>query len=137
MFSGINLADGQSAWQSTTLGSAVAGKAVDGNTDSSYSHGGCTHTSASGQANPIWAVDLGDNYLIHRVVIYNRADNVGQFSYTCQYISCYFYVNNYTVRFCCVIMQQRESFKQRIYSYNESILKHIKHIKTNIILKIR
>jgi len=49
-----------------------AQKAVDGNTDQSYSSGSVSATTT--ENNPWWQVDLGAVYNLEKVVIYNRAD---------------------------------------------------------------
>ncbi|XP_078615314.1 uncharacterized protein LOC144884146 [Branchiostoma floridae x Branchiostoma japonicum] len=46
--------------------------AVDGNTNSNHYALSCTHTA--GEANPTWWVDLGQSYVVDRVVIFNRQD---------------------------------------------------------------
>ncbi|XP_019616699.1 PREDICTED: uncharacterized protein LOC109464206 [Branchiostoma belcheri] len=74
----VNIALGKTAVQSSNEN--VLGKewnarlAVDGNTDSNHYHGSCTHTTAAGETNPSWWVDLGQPYAIERVLIFNRMD---------------------------------------------------------------
>uniref|UniRef100_A0A8C2PMN2 Fucolectin tachylectin-4 pentraxin-1 domain-containing protein n=1 Tax=Cyprinus carpio TaxID=7962 RepID=A0A8C2PMN2_CYPCA len=46
--------------------------AVDGNRDSNYAKGSCTHTTA--EFNPWWRADLGNVYSISNVSITNRGD---------------------------------------------------------------
>lgn len=75
----VNIAVGKPATQSSNYNptQGLASKAVDGNTDGTFFNGSVTHTaegSAGGTANPWWEVDLGKNYEINRVVIYNRTD---------------------------------------------------------------
>ncbi|XP_034554314.1 fucolectin-1-like [Notolabrus celidotus] len=49
-----------------------ASSAIDGNPESSFSAGSCTHTVE--MANPWWRVDLLDRYVVTSVVITNRGD---------------------------------------------------------------
>ncbi|XP_066263233.1 uncharacterized protein [Branchiostoma lanceolatum] len=72
----INAALDKTAFQTSTLHGTegVAGLAVDGFTNT-HVYGGigsCTHTQE--EANPSWWVDLGQSYMIGRVVIFNRQD---------------------------------------------------------------
>nr|Q9I926.1 RecName: Full=Fucolectin-6; Flags: Precursor [Anguilla japonica]BAB03528.1 fucolectin-6 [Anguilla japonica] len=53
-----------------------ASNAIDGNQDSYFYHGSCTHTS--GGANPWWRVDLLQEYKITSVTITNRGDCCGE-----------------------------------------------------------
>ncbi|XP_035682628.1 fucolectin-like [Branchiostoma floridae] len=74
---GVNVALGKTAFQTSeykpTEGNASL--AVDGNTDTNYHHGSCTHTVDSpGETNASWWVDLGQSYVIDRVLIFNRQD---------------------------------------------------------------
>ncbi|MFP6587370.1 MAG: plastocyanin/azurin family copper-binding protein, partial [Pirellulaceae bacterium] len=55
----------------------VASRAVDGNTDGAYANGSQTHTSM--QNNPFWEVDLGQEYPIDDVVLWNRTENNGDY----------------------------------------------------------
>eukprot|EP00058_Branchiostoma_floridae_P028282 XP_002613773.1 hypothetical protein BRAFLDRAFT_85314 [Branchiostoma floridae] len=72
---GANVALGKTAFQTSTLGDGVASRAVDGNTNTDYTAGSCTHTVGDpGETNPTWWVDLGQSYVIDRVVIFNRQD---------------------------------------------------------------
>ncbi|XP_037532481.1 uncharacterized protein si:ch211-215k15.4 [Nematolebias whitei] len=50
----------------------AAYNAIDGNRDSDFGHGSCTHTKA--QLNPWWRVDLLDCYIINHITITNRGD---------------------------------------------------------------
>ncbi len=69
-----NIALGKSTWQSP--GFAHSNKAVDGNINSNYGAGSCTHT-ANDISNPIWVVDLGHRYQVSSVKITNRGDCCG------------------------------------------------------------
>ena len=51
--------------------------AVDGNTDQNHHHGSCIHTG--NETNAWWIVDLGRNYEITSVKIYNRAGCCGRY----------------------------------------------------------
>uniref|UniRef100_A0A8C1SNP4 Fucolectin tachylectin-4 pentraxin-1 domain-containing protein n=1 Tax=Cyprinus carpio TaxID=7962 RepID=A0A8C1SNP4_CYPCA len=67
-----NLAVGAPAVQSSTYNSLGAAKnAVDGNSDSNYMRGSCTHTAGD---NPWWRVDLRKPHKVTRVIITNRGD---------------------------------------------------------------
>nr|AEL33637.1 fucolectin 2 [Larimichthys crocea] len=50
----------------------AAYNAIDGNRDSNFHDGSCTHTS--GKSDPWWRVDLLDSYIITSITIYNRGD---------------------------------------------------------------
>ncbi|KAL1272054.1 hypothetical protein QQF64_031070, partial [Cirrhinus molitorella] len=58
--------------QSSLYNNGVAEHAVDGNRDTDYGKGSCTHTNA--EFNPWWRADLGNVYSISRVAITNRGD---------------------------------------------------------------
>ena len=65
-----NLALGRPARQTT---GANADNAVDGDRNGHYMKGqSCTHTINTD--NPWWVVDLGSNFTIETVIIYNRVD---------------------------------------------------------------
>ncbi|XP_078589276.1 uncharacterized protein LOC144869684 [Branchiostoma floridae x Branchiostoma japonicum] len=71
-----NVAVGKAASQTSTGGGgAVASRAVDDNTDTNFAGGSCTHTLT--EPNPTWRVDLGQSYVVDRVVIFNRYDCCG------------------------------------------------------------
>jgi hypothetical protein len=72
---GYNLALGKPATQSSIYPHrihAVAGYAVDGNTDGEFLNGSTTHTKKE-QGN-WWQVDLGSKKNINQIIIYNRTD---------------------------------------------------------------
>ncbi|KAK7138555.1 hypothetical protein R3I93_015859 [Phoxinus phoxinus] len=71
-----NLALGATAVQSSTWGGAGAQRAVDGNRDSIWSGGSCSHTN--GDRDPWWRVDLGKAYEVTRVSITNRGDGYAE-----------------------------------------------------------
>ncbi|MDF7806329.1 putative glycoside hydrolase [Pontiellaceae bacterium B12219] len=57
--------------QSTTVHGGVASRAVDGNTSGVWGDGSVTHTAS--EENPWWEVDLGANYSIRAIQIFNRS----------------------------------------------------------------
>ncbi|XP_073714483.1 uncharacterized protein [Misgurnus anguillicaudatus] len=68
-----NIALGANAVQSSTFDQlADAYNAVDGNRESIYTRGSCTHTA--GEYNPWWRVDLKRIFSINKVIITNRGD---------------------------------------------------------------
>ncbi len=75
---GRNVALHGKATQKNTSNGGDASKAIDGNTSGSFGNGGQTHTEENTQ-NPWWEVDLGREYPIARIVIYNRTEgNLGK-----------------------------------------------------------
>ncbi len=75
---GQNVARGGKATQSNTAYGGAASRAIDGNTSGNYGNGGQTHTQEN-TSNPWWQVDLGAEYPISSIVIYNRTDgSLGQ-----------------------------------------------------------
>ncbi|WP_299184327.1 discoidin domain-containing protein [uncultured Aquimarina sp.] len=66
------IAQGKNATQKSTLDEHNASKAVDGNTDGMFSNGSVTHTHCG--TNDWWRVDLGDNYNIQDIKVWNRTD---------------------------------------------------------------
>lgn len=84
-----NLALGKPATQSSDIGppfsatDGLAFKAVDGNTDGNGAGGMVTHTACGGQLpsgeckgsdNPWWQVDLGTDFVVNRIQLWNRTD---------------------------------------------------------------
>ena len=69
---GVNLALNKPATQSSTYQSAAASRAVDGNTDGNFNDGSVSSTDA--EAGAWWQVDLGEEYPIGEVDIWNRTD---------------------------------------------------------------
>ncbi|MFM7103609.1 MAG: discoidin domain-containing protein, partial [Verrucomicrobiota bacterium] len=61
------------ATQSSTSNGGDASRALDGNTDGSFGNNGQTHT-AENQANPWWEVDLGQEFPIDAVQVWNRTE---------------------------------------------------------------
>lgn len=74
---GTNVARRGKATQSSTGAGGPARKAIDGNKSGIYTDGGQTHTR-EGTRNPWWEVDLGRDYPIQSIVVYNRNEgNLG------------------------------------------------------------
>ncbi len=67
-----NLALGKSTRQSSVFDYGSSNKANDGNTNGNWNFGSVTHTNNDNRA--FWEVDLGKNYLIEEVKIWNRTD---------------------------------------------------------------
>ncbi|XP_032893986.1 uncharacterized protein LOC116984036 [Amblyraja radiata] len=67
-----NVAFGALPKQSSTDEEAIAERAIDGNSDSDFTHGSCARTRKSN--NPWWRVDLIEIYNVSDVRITNRAD---------------------------------------------------------------
>jgi putative heme-binding domain-containing protein len=70
---GRNVARQGKATQKNTASGGVAARGIDGNTSGRYSDLGQTHTQEMTD-NPWWEVDLGAEFPIDSVVIYNRTD---------------------------------------------------------------
>ena len=70
---GRNVAREGKARQSSTAFGGEASRGIDGNTHGEYSHGGSTHTREN-SANPWWEVDLGQEFPIESITVYNRTD---------------------------------------------------------------
>jgi putative heme-binding domain-containing protein len=70
---GKNIARQGKASQKNTAHGGDASRAIDGNKSGSYSDGGQTHTAEDTEA-PWWEVDLGGEFPIDAVHIYNRTD---------------------------------------------------------------
>ncbi|CAH1253114.1 PKD1L3 [Branchiostoma lanceolatum] len=71
---GVNIALGKTAFQSSTHSNDFASHAVDGNTDTDYRSGSCSHTNIPPEDNPSWWVDLGQPSMVVSVVIFNRRE---------------------------------------------------------------
>jgi putative heme-binding domain-containing protein len=75
---GRNIARQGKASQKNTAHGGDASKAIDGNKSGEYGQGGQTHTQEN-TPDPWWEVDLGAEFPIESVVIYNRTDgNLGK-----------------------------------------------------------
>lgn len=66
---GENLAVGGKASQSSLFAFGSAYNAIDGNTDSTWERGSCTHTS--NDIGPWWRLDLGSTHKIFSVKVTN------------------------------------------------------------------
>jgi len=74
---GRNVARKGKATQSSVGAGGVASRAIDGNKSGAYNDNGATH-SKEGEDGPWWEVDLGGEYPIELIEIYNRTDgNLG------------------------------------------------------------
>ncbi|MCE9546018.1 MAG: hypothetical protein K8T25_10930 [Planctomycetia bacterium] len=67
---GENVARKKKATQCSTLWGAVAGRAVDGNKNANFKRGSVSHTG--NQVGAWWMVDLGQEFPIEKIVIWNR-----------------------------------------------------------------
>jgi putative heme-binding domain-containing protein len=75
---GRNVARSGRASQKNTAYGADASRAIDGNTNGSFGAGGQTHTDEN-TLDPWWELDLGQEFPLDRIVIYNRTDgNLGK-----------------------------------------------------------
>jgi mono/diheme cytochrome c family protein len=75
--SGTNLALNKSASQSSTASAGgTADKAVNGSREGNFTIASGTATNT--QANPYWEVDLGANYPVNALRIFNRTDDGGK-----------------------------------------------------------
>ncbi len=72
-----NIARKGAARQSSLYADAAASRAIDGNTDGQYAKGSVSHTSGK-EVDPWWEVDLKTAHSVDRVVVWNRADGVGE-----------------------------------------------------------
>ncbi len=70
---GENLALNGIATQSSIDYQGAPSRAIDGNTNGNWSGGSITHTA--NENNPWWQVDLGVNYTIDDIIIFNRTDS--------------------------------------------------------------
>ena len=69
---GKNVALAGTASQSTTDFGGDAKRAIDDNTSGDYTKNSTTHSAIS--ANPWWEVDLGNEFPVEQVVVWNRTD---------------------------------------------------------------
>ncbi|WP_299668845.1 Ig-like domain-containing protein [uncultured Polaribacter sp.] len=72
---GENLALNGTATQSTTLNNRGPELAIDNNTDGVYNRGSVTVAEGTLESKAWWEVDLGDEYNINIINIFNRIDN--------------------------------------------------------------
>lgn len=68
----VNVALNKTAYQSSTLGGAVASRAVDSNIEGQWRGGSLSHTLAD--AEPWLEIDLEDSYEIESIALWNRTD---------------------------------------------------------------
>jgi putative heme-binding domain-containing protein len=71
---GVNIAPRGQARQSSTAYGGAAQRGIDGKTSGAYGDGGQTHT-AENTKDPWWEVDLGAEYPVEAVVVWNRTDD--------------------------------------------------------------
>lgn len=71
---GVNVALKAKASQSSTGSGGAPGRAVDGNTSGTYTDNSSTHTN-EGTDDPWWEVDLGREFPIEQIVVWNRTDS--------------------------------------------------------------
>ena len=67
-----NLAFGKQTNQVNTVAGGLSKLGVDGNSETNYYRGSCTHTKAKNKA--WWRVDLGQKEPVSEVYIVNRGD---------------------------------------------------------------
>ena len=79
MSDGVNVARGGEATQKTTAYDGVAARAIDGETNGFYAALSITHTNENDD-DPWWQVDLGQEYPLDAVAIYNRTEGGGIFT---------------------------------------------------------
>jgi len=70
---GRNIARQGKASQKNTAHGGEARRAIDGNTSGNYGDGGQTHTQEN-TSNPWWEVDLGGEFPIESIVVWNRTE---------------------------------------------------------------
>jgi putative heme-binding domain-containing protein len=70
---GKNVARQGKARQSSTAYGGDASRAIDGNKSANYNDGGQTHTNEN-STNPWWEVDLGKEFGIESIAVFNRTD---------------------------------------------------------------
>jgi len=76
-----NIALGRPAYQSSNYSAtSPAGLAVDGNRNGDWFAGSCTGTGFQTVASPWWAVDLGRQTSVLKVIISNRIDALRELS---------------------------------------------------------
>ncbi len=72
----LNVAPLGTATQSSVGSGGVPTRGNDGNTDGTYNNGSVTHTLGN-QSVSWWEVDLGDDYEVNEIVLWNRGDCCG------------------------------------------------------------
>lgn len=79
---GVNVARKGKASQKNTAHGGEASRGIDGNKSPNYNDGGQTHTEEN-TSQPWWEVDLGEEYPIEQINVYNRteiADRLNNFT---------------------------------------------------------
>jgi putative membrane-bound dehydrogenase-like protein len=76
---GQNVARKGKAKQSTVAYNGVASRAIDGNKSGKYQDGGQTHTPDNSR-DPFWEVDLGTEFPIESILIWNRSEENGKYA---------------------------------------------------------
>ena len=71
---GKNVARQGKAKQSSVGSGGVPERAIDGNKNPDWGGGGQTHTDGFGTTNPWWEVDLGKEFVVDKVEVWNRKD---------------------------------------------------------------
>ena len=69
---GKNVARLGKATQSSVGSGGVPERAIDGNKNPDWGAGGQTHTDGFGSTNPWWEVDLGREFMVDKVEVWNR-----------------------------------------------------------------
>jgi len=76
---GKNVARNGRASQKSTAFGGVASRAIDGNADGVYGRGSQTH-SKEPDRKPWWEVDLGQEFPIEKIVVWNRSERNGLYA---------------------------------------------------------
>lgn len=76
---GRNVARNGKARQINVAHEGEASRAIDGNKDGKFTAGGQTHTSDNAN-NPWWEVDLGQEFPVESIVVWNRSESGGRFA---------------------------------------------------------
>ena len=71
---GKNIARQGKVKQSSIGSGGIAERAIDGNKNPDWGGGGQTHTDGFGTTNPWWEVDLGKEFVVDKVEVWNRKD---------------------------------------------------------------
>jgi hypothetical protein len=64
------------ATQSSTGFGGLASRAIDGNTSGNYGDNSVTHTNSD--TNAFWEVNLGDDFVVDEIILFNRTDCCGE-----------------------------------------------------------
>jgi len=80
----LNISGRPATQSSTYIDSACsrnncdASLAIDGNYNSNFSTGTCSHTNGSAGGTSWWRVDLGQPFKVQKIMIVNRGDIAGK-----------------------------------------------------------